>query len=73
MNQDTVKIQLSGVSQTLLGQLWFRAQLSKKYSRYFMTPRQLISLEKLTLIFHFLLVRLTARLLRGCHYNSCLA
>jgi O-methyltransferase involved in polyketide biosynthesis len=47
MQQDKVKIKLSGVSETLLGPLWARAQLSKEYSSLFHDAKAVELVEKI--------------------------
>ena len=47
MQQDKVKIKLSGVSETLLFCLWGRAQLSKKYSSLFYDAKAVELAEKI--------------------------
>ena len=47
MQQDKVKVQLSGISQTMLGCLWGRAQLSKRYSSLFYDEKAVELIEKI--------------------------
>ncbi|HXY88567.1 MAG TPA: class I SAM-dependent methyltransferase [Candidatus Acidoferrales bacterium] len=47
MGQDKVKIKLNGVSETLLGLLWGRAQLSKEYSSLFFDAKAVELVEKI--------------------------
>ena len=47
MQQDKVKIQLSGISQSMLGCLWGRAQLSKRYSSLFYDEKAIELVEKI--------------------------
>ena len=47
MGQDKVKIELNGVSETLLGLLWGRAQLSKEYSSLFYDEKAVELVEKI--------------------------
>ncbi|HYA60582.1 MAG TPA: hypothetical protein VED16_00690, partial [Candidatus Acidoferrum sp.] len=47
MSQDKVKIKLNGVSETLLGLLWGRAQLSKEYSSLFFDAKAVELVEKI--------------------------
>ena len=42
-----VKVRLSGVSQSMLGCLWGRAQLSKKYSSLFYDQKAIELVEKI--------------------------
>lgn len=45
--QDKVKVQLSGISQTMLGCLWGRAELSKRYSSLFYDEKAIELVEKI--------------------------
>jgi len=47
MNQDKVKVQLSGVSASMLRCLWARAQLSKEYSSLFYDEKAIELVEKI--------------------------
>jgi len=47
MQQDKVKIKLTGVSETLLFPLWGRAQLSKEYSALFYDAKAIELVEKI--------------------------
>ena len=47
MNQGKIKVQLSGVSQTLLPPLWGRAQVSKKYGSLFYDAKAIELIEKI--------------------------
>jgi O-methyltransferase involved in polyketide biosynthesis len=47
VQQDKVKIQLSGISQSMLGCLWGRAQLSKRYSSLFYDEKAIELVEKI--------------------------
>jgi len=47
VQQDKIKVQLSGISQTMLGCLWGRAQLSKKYSSLFYDEKAIELVEKI--------------------------
>ncbi|MGB8312813.1 MAG: class I SAM-dependent methyltransferase [Halobacteriota archaeon] len=47
MNQGKVKVQLSGVSASMLRCLWARAQLSKKYGSLFNDPKAVELVEKI--------------------------
>jgi len=47
VQQDKVKVQLSGISQTMLGCLWGRAQLSKRYSSLFYDEKAIELVEKI--------------------------
>ena len=47
MKQDKVKVQLSGVSASMLRCLWARAQLSKKYSSLFYDAKAIELVEKI--------------------------
>ena len=47
MNRDKVKVKLSGVSETLLGCLWGRARLSKKYDSLFYDAKAIELVEKI--------------------------
>jgi O-methyltransferase involved in polyketide biosynthesis len=47
MQQDKIKIKLSGVSETLLGPLWSRARLSKEYSPLFYDAKAVELVEKI--------------------------
>ena len=47
MQQDKVKIKLSGVSETLLGPLWGRARLSKEYGPLFYDAKAVELVEKI--------------------------
>jgi O-methyltransferase involved in polyketide biosynthesis len=47
VQQDKVKVKLSGVSQTMLGCLWGRAQLSKKYGSLFYDAKAVELVEKI--------------------------
>ena len=47
MQQDKVKVQLSGISQTMLGCLWGRAELSKRYSSLFYDEKAIELVEKI--------------------------
>jgi|GEM_PF-205383 len=47
MDQGKVKIKLNGVSETLLGLLWGRAQLSKEYSSLFYDAKAVELVEKI--------------------------
>ena len=47
MQQDKVKVRLSGIPQSMLGCLWGRAQLSKKYSSLFYDEKAIELVEKI--------------------------
>ncbi|HYA61148.1 MAG TPA: hypothetical protein VED16_03595 [Candidatus Acidoferrum sp.] len=47
MNQDKVKVKLSGISASMLGCLWNRAQLSKEYSSLFYDAKAVELAEKI--------------------------
>jgi O-methyltransferase involved in polyketide biosynthesis len=47
VQQDKIKVQLSGISQTMLGCLWGRAQLSKTYSSLFYDEKAIELVEKI--------------------------
>jgi len=47
MNQDKVKVELSGVSASMLGPLWFRAQSSEKYRSLFYDSKAIELVEKI--------------------------
>ena len=47
MQQNKVKVQLSGISQTMLGCLWGRAELSKRYSSLFYDEKATELVEKI--------------------------
>ena len=47
IQQDKVKVQLSGISQTMLGCLWGRAELSKRYSSLFYDEKAIELVEKI--------------------------
>jgi O-methyltransferase involved in polyketide biosynthesis len=47
LQQDKVKVKLSGISQTMLNCLWRRAQLSKKYSSLFYDQKAIELVEKI--------------------------
>ena len=47
MQQDKVKVKLSGIPQSMLGCLWGRAQLSKKYSSLFYDEKAIELVEKI--------------------------
>ena len=47
MNQDKVKVKLSGISASMLGCLWNRAQLSKDYSSLFYDAKAVELAEKI--------------------------
>ena len=47
VQQNKVKVQLSGISQTMLGCLWGRAELSKRYSSLFYDEKAIELVEKI--------------------------
>jgi len=47
MQHDKVKVQLSGISASMLGCLWGRAQLSKEYSSLFYDEKAIELVEKI--------------------------
>ncbi|MFZ0010599.1 MAG: class I SAM-dependent methyltransferase [Halobacteriota archaeon] len=47
MQQDKVKVRLSGISRSMLGCLWGRAQLSRKYSSLFYDEKAIELVEKI--------------------------
>jgi hypothetical protein len=47
VQQNKVKVQLSGISQTMLGCLWGRAELSKRYSSLFYDEKATELVEKI--------------------------
>ena len=47
VQQDKIKVQLSGISQTMLGCLWGRAELSKRYSSLFYDEKAIELVEKI--------------------------
>jgi O-methyltransferase involved in polyketide biosynthesis len=47
VQQDKVKVKLSGIPQSMLGCLWGRAQLSKKYSSLFYDEKAIELVEKI--------------------------
>ena len=47
MQQDKVKVTLGGISVTMLGCLWSRAQLSKEYSSLFYDAKAIELVEKI--------------------------
>jgi len=47
MNQDKVKFELSGVSASMLGPLWFRARSSEKYRSLFYDSKAIDLIAKI--------------------------
>jgi len=47
MNQDKVKVELGGVSASMLGPLWGRAQLSEKYKSLFYDSKAIDLIAKI--------------------------